>query len=75
MDYRVIRDHEGDKWYRVGDIRVADPRDVAHLIGKCLADPDEAQRLADEATAIKAAEEAEAQRLADEASKDGSRKK
>lgn len=75
MEYRVIRDHEGDKLYRVGDTREADPRDVAHLIGKCLVDPADAQRLADEAAAIKAAAEAEARRLTAETAKDGSRKK
>lgn len=51
MDFRVIREHEGDRLYRVGETRRADLRDVQHLIGKCLVDEAEAQRLADEAEA------------------------
>lgn len=34
--FEVIREHEGDKPYLVGDIREADEVDVRHLIGKCL---------------------------------------
>lgn len=34
--YYVIRDHFGDKEYKVGDERVADETAVKHLIGKCL---------------------------------------
>lgn len=32
MDYKVKRPHQGDKWYDEGDTRVADERDVAHLV-------------------------------------------
>ncbi|MBI0021019.1 hypothetical protein H3S90_07965 [Bartonella sp. W8097] len=32
MQYVVKRQHFGDKQYYAGDIREADPRDVAHLI-------------------------------------------
>lgn len=35
-NYEVIREHWGDKPYRVGDIRKAMPADVAHLVGRCL---------------------------------------
>lgn len=36
MKYHVVRGHVGDKDYVKGDIREADPADVAHLIGLCL---------------------------------------
>lgn len=32
MQYEVRRQHFGDKMYYAGDIREAEPRDVAHLI-------------------------------------------
>lgn len=32
MQYVVKRQHFGDKQYYAGDVREADPRDVAHLI-------------------------------------------
>lgn len=32
--YVVAREHLGDKEYAVGDERVADPNDVAHLVDK-----------------------------------------
>jgi hypothetical protein len=34
--FRVIRPHFGDKEYAEGDIRTADPADVAHLVPKVL---------------------------------------
>ncbi len=34
--YRVLREHDGDRSYKTGDTRVADPADVAHLIGRVL---------------------------------------
>lgn len=36
MKYRVLRPHDGDKPYAVGDTRVAEPQDVAHLVPKVL---------------------------------------
>lgn len=36
MKFKVIRAHEGDKSYSVGDTREANETDVRHLIGKCL---------------------------------------
>lgn len=44
--YRVIREHEGDKSYRVNDPRMADPREVAHLVGKCLVEATEEETAA-----------------------------
>lgn len=35
-DYKVIRAHEGDKSYKVGDTRSANPNEVSHLVGTCL---------------------------------------
>jgi len=35
----VIRSHVGDKPYPVGSTRAARKSDVAHLTGKCLAEP------------------------------------
>jgi hypothetical protein len=32
MEYKVIRPHQGDKWYDQGAPREADARDVAHLV-------------------------------------------
>jgi len=32
MEFEVKRPHQGDKWYDEGDTRVADERDVGHLI-------------------------------------------
>jgi hypothetical protein len=34
--YRVVRPHFGDKEYAEGDIRIADPGEVAHLVPKVL---------------------------------------
>lgn len=34
--FNVIRAHQGDKPYAVGDTREANERDVQHLVGKCL---------------------------------------
>lgn len=34
--FKVIRAHDGDRQYRVGDVREANEADVMHLIGKCL---------------------------------------
>ena len=34
--FTVTREHFGDKEYKEGDTRVADPLKVAHLIGTCL---------------------------------------
>lgn len=31
-DYRVVREHEGDRFYSVGDTRTAIPSEVKHLI-------------------------------------------
>jgi hypothetical protein len=30
--YRVLRQHEGDRLYKPGDLREASPCDVAHLV-------------------------------------------
>ena len=40
--YKVVREHEGDRRYAVGDTREALPSDVAHLVPHVLA-PVEAQ--------------------------------
>lgn len=32
MKYDVLRQHTGDKRYARGDVREAEPRDVAHLV-------------------------------------------
>lgn len=34
--FKVLRPHQGDKWYDVGDTREVDPASVRHLIGKTL---------------------------------------
>ncbi|HEV2552721.1 MAG TPA: hypothetical protein VGV17_03040 [Bosea sp. (in: a-proteobacteria)] len=34
--FRVLRDHDGDRFYLPGDIREANPSEVAHLVGKVL---------------------------------------
>lgn len=36
MKFKVIRAHEGDKYYAIGDTREAKEKEVAHLVGKCL---------------------------------------
>uniref|UniRef100_UPI0040477F53 hypothetical protein n=1 Tax=Yoonia sp. TaxID=2212373 RepID=UPI0040477F53 len=36
MKFKVIRAHDGDKPYAVGDTREASEIDVRHLIGRCL---------------------------------------
>lgn len=36
MKFDVIRAHDGDRHYAVGDTREANENDVRHLIGKCL---------------------------------------
>lgn len=33
MKYKVIKEHWAGRKYAVGDIRQADPKDVAHLVG------------------------------------------
>lgn len=35
-EYEVVRAHEGDQYYAVGDTRKALASEVAHLIGKTL---------------------------------------
>lgn len=32
QDFKVIREHYGDKAYAAGDTRTADPNDVKHLV-------------------------------------------
>ena len=32
MEYVVQRQHQGDRFYRPGDVREASPSDVAHLL-------------------------------------------
>ncbi|MBO9453259.1 hypothetical protein J7426_23560 [Tropicibacter sp. R16_0] len=40
MEYKVMRPHQGDKWYDVGDPRDAKPNSVAHLVASgTLVDP------------------------------------
>ncbi|WP_181892965.1 hypothetical protein [Falsiruegeria mediterranea] len=40
MEYKVVRPHQGDKWYDVGDTREAKPISVAHLVASgTLVDP------------------------------------
>ncbi|WP_336800808.1 hypothetical protein [Kaistia sp. MMO-174] len=39
MKFEVIREHIGDRLYKPGDTRDAARADVAHLIGKVLAEP------------------------------------
>ena len=34
MKYEVKREHFGDKFYKTGDIREADPMTVKHLVDK-----------------------------------------
>lgn len=34
MKFKVLREHHGDKDYKAGDERNADPADVAHLVEK-----------------------------------------
>lgn len=34
--YKVLRAHQGDKWYKEGATRTAEPSTVKHLIGKTL---------------------------------------
>lgn len=34
--YRVLRGHEGDRFYSEGETRDALPTDVAHLVGRVL---------------------------------------
>jgi hypothetical protein len=45
--YRVIREHEGERFYRPGEERVARPTSVAHLVPPCLEEigdaPDQAK--------------------------------
>ena len=37
--FKVLRQHHGDKPYAEGDIREADPRDVAHLVANGVLEP------------------------------------
>jgi len=32
MEYKVLRPHQGDKWYAQGDPREANEGDVAHMV-------------------------------------------
>lgn len=32
MQYRVLRPHDGDKFYRIGDIREGNEIDLQHLV-------------------------------------------
>jgi hypothetical protein len=34
--YAVLREHDGDRFYREGETRDARPADVAHLVGRVL---------------------------------------
>lgn len=43
MKFKVIRAHEGDQFYNVGDIREANEQDVSHLIGTSLVKAPDAQ--------------------------------
>jgi hypothetical protein len=36
QDFRVVREHYGDRPYAVGEIRTADPSEVQHLVPRCL---------------------------------------
>jgi hypothetical protein len=36
QDFRVVREHYGDRPYAVGETRTADPREVQHLVPRCL---------------------------------------
>ena len=39
MNYRVLRQHQGDQPYAEGDTREADERDVAHLVANGVLEP------------------------------------
>lgn len=54
-DFKVIRQHFGDKLYMPGDTREADARDVAHLVENGVLEPVKAKA---EATAKNKAEPA-----------------
>lgn len=38
-DFKVLRQHQGDKAYASGDIRTAEPRDVQHLVDNGVLEP------------------------------------
>lgn len=48
MKYKVLREHEADRLYLVGEERVANPNQVAHLVGKVLKPFEEEDDLADQ---------------------------
>lgn len=43
QQYRVVRPHEGDRPYAVGDTRTALPSDVAHLVPHVLVPVDDGE--------------------------------
>lgn len=51
--YRVVRQHEGDRFYQEGDVREATPADVKHLVPHVL-QPIEDEAKAEPAPANKA---------------------
>ena len=42
--YRVVREHDGDRYYFEGDTRTADSNDVAHLIPHVLVLDDDGEK-------------------------------
>lgn len=36
QNFRVLREHDGDRFYKQGEIREAKAGEVAHLVGKVL---------------------------------------
>ncbi|WP_083101422.1 hypothetical protein [Pseudophaeobacter leonis] len=59
MDYKVIRPHQGDKWYDQGAPREAEARDVAHLVAAGVVGPADAVQKEDAPSENKAAAPAE----------------
>ncbi|WP_420916546.1 hypothetical protein [Pseudophaeobacter leonis] len=55
MDYKVIRPHQGDKWYDQGAPREAEARDVAHLVAAGVVGPADAVQEGETASQSKAA--------------------
>ena len=39
QDFKVLRQHQGDKPYATGDTRTADPREVQHLVDAGVLEP------------------------------------
>lgn len=58
MKYIVKRAHQGDKWYAEGEVREAEPRDVAHLVANGVLAEEQEQKAAPK-VANKAAPKAE----------------